>query len=147
MATTTIRWQVAKTIVDSLRNSGNLAGVLIEPGYPGAENLRPDSIWVDELEGDIDIPVYQGGRKQRDDKFTIPFEIRVVDRTDLDATQTRLSQIVAVFEDVFANDPSLGRMDGVVAAQISHERQTVGWIPDGPVGFAEITVSVHVRLL
>lgn len=145
MASTTLRWTVTKTAITLLR--AQLPGVLVQPGWPGQENLLPDSIWVASLDGPVNIPVFQGGRKQRDDNFDIPFEVRVVNQTTLDATMTHLAALVSKIEDIFANDPTIGNLDGVVAAQITDEKHSAGWTPDGVIGFAEITVSVHSRLL
>lgn len=123
----------------------DLDGVQVEPGWPG-DTLKDEAVWVDELDGELVIPVMSAGRKYRDDKFTVPFEIRVTGKKDLDATMSRLSVIVAAIEDVLADDPGLDGLDGLIAAEVTAERMTAGEIANtGWVGFAEVVVSCHAR--
>ncbi|MBM3659477.1 MAG: hypothetical protein FJW95_08215 [Actinobacteria bacterium] len=123
----------------------DLAGVQVEPGWPG-DQLEAEAVWVDELDGEVTYPVMVGGRKHRDDKFTIPFQIRVAGQSDLDSTMTRLSEIVAAIEDVFADDPSADGFTGLIDAVISRERMTSGDLRGaGVIGFGEITVACHAR--
>lgn len=147
MASTSIRWTVTKHLVDALRNHQALSGVLVEPGWPGEDNLRPSTIYVDELRTEsLLIPVASAGRKNRDDKFAIPFMFRVVDAGSLDDTMTRLTQLVAAVEDVLADSPTIDDMDGVVSAEVTDETMTAGLRPDGYVGYGQLVVSVHSRL-
>ena len=144
MATTNIRWTVTKTLIDLIRAHPSVIGVQVEPGWPG--DTEAEAIWVDELDGEVDMPLMMGGRKIRDDRFTIPFEIRVANRDDLDSTMERLLELVAAIEDVTADDPTLGGLDSMPSAVISHERQICARTPDGHIGFAEVVVDVHSRL-
>lgn len=145
MARTSIRWTVTKHLVDLLRVDPDLAGVRIEPGYPG-DDVAPEMIWVYGLDGELSIPLMQAGRKQRDDRFEIPFSIAVNLNADLDTTFRRLTQIVAVIEDVLADDPSLGGIDGVIDAEITRERLSCGPSHQLYMGLGEVVVSVHSRL-
>jgi hypothetical protein len=145
VATTSIRWAVTKHLVDLLRADPDLAGVRVEPGYPG-DDAGAECVWVYGLDGDLSIPVMTGGRKQRDDRFEIPFQVAVQNNRDLDSTFTRLTQIVAAIEDVLANDPSMGGIDGVVSAEITRERLSCGPSRQLWMGVAEVVVSVHSRL-
>jgi hypothetical protein len=88
-----------------------------------------------------------GGRKQRDDIFTLPFQIRVIGYGTLTDTMHRLTQIVATIEDTLADDTSLADLDGVLSAEVTEERQTSAMFPEGPAGFAEVVVTVSTRLL
>lgn len=145
MAETTIRWACTEHVIDLI--SRRLDGVSVYPGWPGDKLTTAEMVWVSELDGEIAIPVMTGGRKQRDDKFTIPLQVRVTGRPDLSATMGRLSEIVATVEDVLASDSTLGDWDGVVSAEITGERFTATETPSAYVGFAEVVVSIHARLL
>lgn len=146
-ATTSIRWALTKHLIEILRASEQLAGVQIEPGFPG-DRQEAESIWVDGLDGEVNIPVAKADRMHRDDKFDIPFQIRVAGKVDLDETMQRVSEIVAGIEDPLATDPHLEDYAGaIVAAEITDERMTAGEIKGaGWVGFAEVVVNVWVRL-
>ena len=144
MASTTIRWDVTKHLIDIIRTQFN--DLQIEPGFPG-DRLEAESVWIDELDGEIEIPVMSAGRKYRDDRFTIPFEIRVAGKSDLDSTMERLAEIVAGIEDVMADDPGLDDFDGLLSAEVASERMTAGELKGaGWVGFGEVIVSCHARM-
>jgi hypothetical protein len=88
-----------------------------------------------------------GGRKQRDDVFTLPLQIRVIGYGTLNETMERLMVIVGIIEDTLAADTSLASLDGVLSAEVTEERQTSAMFPEGPTGFAEVVVTVSTRLL
>lgn len=122
-----------------------MADVQVEPGWPG-DQLAAQSVWIDELNGEITIPNMKSGRKQRDDMFTVPFQVRVAGLSDLDSTMERLSEIVASIEDVFADDPGLDELDGLIDAVVASERMTSGEIAGtGWIGFGEVVISCHAR--
>lgn len=146
MATTSVRWTVTKALIDDIRAAPALVGVAVEPGWPGDRNIRPEMVWVADLDGDVSIPLMNAGRTNRDDRFTIPLEVRVGNQNNLDATMARLTEMVAAVEDVLAESSTLGDEDGVVSIEISSERMTCASTPEGHVGFAEVVVSVHSRL-
>jgi hypothetical protein len=146
-ATTSIRWQAAERVVSLLRAEPLLANVTVEPGWPGDRVPQAELIWLDEIDGTVNIPVMTGGRKQRDDIFNLPFQIRVIGYGTLTDTMQRLTEIVATIEDTLADDTSLADLDGVLSAEVTEERQTSAMFPEGPTGFAEVVVTVSTRLL
>ena len=137
----------SEKIVALLTGDNRMAGVTVSPGWPGDNVPSAQLVWITEIDGETSIPVMVGGRKQRNDDFTIPVEIRVAGYGTLDDTMTRVSEIVAVIEDTLANDTSLGSLDGVLSAEIISERMTSAMFPEGPIGFAEVIVAVSARLL
>lgn len=147
MPTTSIRWALAKHLIDTIRNSADATGVLIEPGWPGQQNLRADTVWIDDI-GDStnDIVVMSGGRSIRDDFFTITVLSRVAGRSSLDATMTRLSELAALIEDPVADSATLDDFEGVVSADFVITAQTAGITPEGAIGYAAAEVRVHSRL-
>lgn len=147
MATTSIRWEAAKRVVSLLQAAPTLANVTIEPGWPGDRVKQAELIWLDEIDGNVNIPVMTGGRKQRDDVFTLPLQIRVIGYGTLNETMARLMVIVGIIEDTLAADTSLNSLDGVLSAEVTEERQTSAMFPEGPTGFAEVVVTVSTRLL
>lgn len=145
MATTNIRWAAVLKVVTLLRASAALTGVQVSPGWPG-ESIKAEAIWCDNIRGDMEIALLGAGRKQRDDTFRIPLEIKVSGKVDLDAVALRLGQLIAAVEDVLADDPTLGALDGIQWAEIGEVQSICGRTPDGPVGFAEVVLEVHSRL-
>lgn len=147
MATVNIRWTVVSKIIDLISSSPLVAGVTVAPGWPGERNHLAQIIWIDDIDGNVEIPVMTGGRKQRNDDFDIPIQFQVLGFVNLDDTMRRLTELVAIVEDTLADDTSLDNLDGVLSAQITRERMTSAVTTEGPVGFAEVTVSVTTRLL
>lgn len=147
MATVNIRWTVVSKIIDLISSNPLVAGVTVAPGWPGERNHLAQIIWIDDIDGNVEIPVMTGGRKQRNDDFDIPIQFQVLGFVNLDDTMRRLTELVAIVEDTLADDTSLDNLDGVLSAQITRERMTSAVTTEGPVGFAEVTVSVTTRLL
>lgn len=147
MATVNIRWTVVSKIIDLISSNPLVAGVTVAPGWPGERNHLAQIIWIDDIDGNVEIPVMTGGRKQRNDDFDIPIQFQVLGFVNLDDTMRRLTELVAIVENTLADDTSLDNLDGVLSAQITRERMTSAVTTEGPVGFAEVTVSVTTRLL
>jgi len=143
--TTSIRWDLAKQIIELLRGDNRLAGALIEPGWPGETELKPDTVWIDQIEGEVTCPFTMADRKVRDDRFTIPIEIRIVDRPNLDALMDRVEEIRAAIEDMCANDPTLSNFGGLMQALESTSRTTSARTPDGVIAFGEVAISAWAR--
>lgn len=141
---TNVRLDVARWLVERIGIA--LPHAQVEPGWPG-DNIGRDAIWVDEIEGEQTLPVMAAGRRQRDDRFVVPFEIRSV-RPALDDAADALSVLVAAVEDVLADAHTLDDdVPGVLSAEITDERSLCARTPtDGCRGFARVEVTVHTRL-
>lgn len=147
MPATSIRWPVARYLLDLARSHGGLDGVQIDDGWPGDKARAPEMMWVEGIDSDVSIPVMTGGRTHRDDQFEITLSIRVVGRRDRASTVDRIDEIAAAIEDIVADSSTLQDFDGVVSAEVTRERSTAGDTPsDGPVGFGQVVVFVHTRL-
>ncbi len=148
MATTSIRWAAVNQIVSLVSESPLMAGVVVATGFPGEQIAKTAQlVYIDEIDGVVSIPVMVGGRKERNDDFEIPIQIKVIGFGTLDETMIRLTEIIAVIENTLAENTSLADLDGVLSAEISRERMTSAMLQEGPVGFAEVIVSVSTRLL
>ena len=148
MATTSIRWTAINRIITLLTAEPKMTGVLIASGWPGEQIAKTAQlVWVDEIDGEVSMPVMVGGRKERNDNFDIPLQIRVLGFGTVDDTMKRITEIVSVIEDTLADDTSLDGLDGVLGAEITRERMTSAMLTEGPAGFAEVIVSVYTRLL
>jgi hypothetical protein len=148
MATTSIRWTATKHLIDLLRADAiSDVGLLIEPGWPGEQNVRAEMIWVDEITSSIEIPTMGGARMQRDDNFTIVLLVAVRGKASLDATMTRLEELCAYIEDRAAGDTTLTELDGVMSVEVTSTDITTGRSPDGFLGFARCEVRIYSRLI
>lgn len=143
-ASTNVRLESARWVVARLRP--RLPHAQVEPGWPG-DNMGRDVIWVDEVEGDLTMPVMTAGRRHRDDHFTIPLELRTV-RTTLDDAADALSELFAGVEDVLADAHTLDdNVPGILSAEVSGERSLCARTPtDGARGFGRLELALHARL-
>ncbi len=146
-ATTSVRWQATEQVCALLRSAPALTGVTVEPGWPGDRVPAAQLIWFDEIDGPISVPVMTGGRKQRADTFTLSMQIRVIGLGTLDETMSRLFELVAVVENLLADDTSLGDLDGVLSAELTNGRQTSAMFPEGPTAYGELILTIETRLL
>lgn len=145
MARTSIRATVKQWIVDELRNVAPTMNV--DSGWPG-RNLKRDHAWVDRVTGTVEFNVVMAGRKQRDDKFTVRVIFQASQPGESIAeTDERVEAMYAHLEDIFADDPGLGTMDGVVDATLGTVEGPVGeQTKEGAVSFIFADIDVHSRL-
>lgn len=149
MATRSVRWTVTRHVVELLRGAPGLVGVDVWSMWPGDRHVVPAMIWVDGIDGDLEIPVFQAGRKQRDDRFSLPVLTRVFSRSvdDADGVMERLIDITAVVGDLLADDPGIQGLDGVVSAEVISESQTGMVTQEGVSGWGRTELSIHSRLV
>lgn len=147
MTTTLNRWETVQAIVTALRASSALTGVQITTGFPGDRNVTAEAIWIDLIDGQLEIPVMTGGRKEYDDTFDIPIEVRIAGQIDGDYVRGRLEDVAGTVLTILQNDTQLSNLDGIVSATVTRIRSDVNGTPDGYIGFAEVTVEVHSRIL
>jgi hypothetical protein len=60
---------------------------------------------------------------------------------------SRLFELVAVVENLLADDTSLGDLDGVLSAELTNGRQTSAMFPEGPTAYGELILTIETRLL
>ncbi|CAB5217847.1 hypothetical protein UFOVP209_23 [uncultured Caudovirales phage] len=147
MATTSVRYAVINAIVTALRSKAALSAVNVQPCYPGDRNIFAETIWIDQVDGNLDIPVMVGGRKEYDDIFNVPVEIRVAGQITPEDCRSRLETLASIVRDCLQDDPTLSGLDGVVSAVMEDQKSYASGTPDGYIGFAEIVINVHTRIL
>jgi len=136
-------------VIDALRTSPALRGVDVFAGWPGDRNVTPLMVWVGfDITGNPNIPVATAGRKQYDDEFSFPLEMRVAGEPDMYKAAEKVDAIMAGVLDVLANDPTVGNLPGLVTATVSEMRGPYAeGTPDGPMAWAEVTVTAHLRIV
>ena len=145
--TTTVWGATAQELVTLLRAHATLNGVVsVQPGWPGDLERKAEMVFIDELTSTEDRPVMTQGRQKRDEEFTLPLLVIVTEQRDLDATMSRLSEIVAAIKDTLAEAPTLTDLDGVLMSWVASKSMSCGQTPEGPIGTARVTVEVTARL-
>lgn len=146
MATTGIRWLFAQTLVAAIAADSRIGSAVVAPGWPGDKIATAETVYVGQMTGDLEIPVFQAGRKQRRDTFTVPVWIYVRGRQSLDDAGIRVAELVAVVEDALADDPNLSDLDGLDAAEVTSIQgpETVH-LPEFIAGAALVTITAVAR--
>jgi len=144
--TTMIRWTVMKELVDQLRVL--MPSVDWHYGWPGEKNVTAQMAYIGNVDGDMNVPVMAGDGNpvEREDTFSIPFEISVRGLDDLDATTEALMDMAGVLETLLATSPALAEVDGVDDAVGQACQHSVGLTPAGYVGHLQYVVVVTSRL-
>ena len=147
-ATTSIRWAVARRILDLLSGHPNLLDVTVRPSFPG-DNTGPLAVWIGDIVGEIDIPVMTAGRKIRDDIFEVKVVVRAQGQPDVDTACEAVEALVEAVEDVLADAPSLDDFDGVIDATNTGTREGPDRFDMGAAGWMAVSrtsIVVHSRL-
>jgi len=142
-----MRGDVIVKVADTLDRA--LTRVDVHPGWPGDRYVTDRMVWVGfDVRGELDIPVMTGGRKQYDDRFDFPLEIRVSGMTTPGDHLKECDRIMTEALSILQEDPGLGNLDGVIAAVVEDMRgPSVEVTPDGPIAYGQVTVQVHLRIL
>lgn len=122
------------------------SGVQIEVGMPPYPKVQKRHIIVAKTTGNIQIPVFQAGRKQRDDMFmlTVAFSSTRQGKT-MEEAEADVSSFFAPFENIYADDPTLD-IEGVLRAEIQQvEGPNSAITGEGAQAWIVAEVLVHAR--
>ena len=145
MATTSIRHLVILELMDRVATA--LPGVRVDACWPGDE-LEMESVYVADTIGSLTVPVFGPARLTRDDRFDVRMVVQGGSpQSDTREAMERAALLLAAVEDVLADNPGLGAMDGVVS--IGHAIQVEGpnTFParNGVFTYYLLTISAHAR--
>lgn len=144
---TAVRTAVKAYLVTQLQEA--LPLVATSHGWPG-DKLDRDHIWVDRVVGTVTFPFIQAGTKTRDDEFTVKVIFQASQPGDSIAEcDERVEGYLQVFEELIAEDPSLGGMAELIHSKFdeSSVEGPMGEFTDqGAVSFASAELSVHSRI-
>lgn len=144
-ATTLQGWTVVQSLRDQL--AGRVDPCRVYACLPGDKDTGAEAAWFGGVDsGSVEVPVMQDGRKQRNETVAGVLNVNIAGRSDLEVAQSRAIEIVAEFMDLFADDPTLGGLDGVYSSEITSYSFDVIGTPDGPVAWAGVQFTVDVRL-
>lgn len=147
MPTTNVRMAVARWLLTNVQDE--LPEHQVEPGYPG-DNLQRKAVWVDEITGQFTQPIMTAGRRDRDDRFFIPLELRMVGVDFMEAFDL-LDLTIAAIESRFADAHTLDdEVDGILSAELVDLRMLMGQgrtPADGFRAYGRMLFAFHARLI
>lgn len=155
-APTVNRAAVKRRLRDLIRTAPLLAGLDVELTYgPPRVPSRELSLFVGNVDGDLEVPNMKAGRKVYDDRFDV--ECWAVAWTPGEAENERaddlVEHLVEAVRSLLADRPTLAEtddgsgLDGVVAATLAGVDGPTGWRTGEGVGSASrMFVSVHTRI-
>lgn len=145
----TYAWEVVEHLIDIIDGDPRTAGVVVEPGWPG-DAIGPETIYVDSIDTESNIPVMTGGRQHYDVVISTPLLFRVTGRVTLRATMARVDELIATVLDVLQDDAGLdgdgGAPSTVIDAVVDTSSMTSARTPEGCIGFGRVIVTVHTRI-
>lgn len=148
MATGSTVYAVRAALVASLTANGALTGVQVSHGYPGESKIKREAIYVDRVVGQHRIANIKAGRKQRDETYSATVVVSVVkDRGSVAEVEQRALVLLQEVEDTIADDPSIGSVDGLVAATAGDFRMVSDFTSNGAACVIEFDVDVDARLV
>lgn len=118
MATSSIRTKVRDEIIDRLNAHSALVSadgnrVPVDPGPPG-QRIEREHVFVARTTGRRQVAFLEAGRKTVEDDFTITFVFWASRPGDTGSeADDRVEQMATSIEDVLADDPTLGNLDGL----------------------------------
>lgn len=148
MASTPIRWTVAKHLVDLFAGRSELDGCQVEAGFPGEKKVKgAEYLYLDEMVSSVvDVPTMRAGTLDQDDIFDLRWIIRIAGRSTIDEAMVRACEVDAGIHAIVTGTHTLGDLDGVVSAEVTERFQMVANTTDGPIGHGLTVVQVHSRI-
>src|SRR4051812_11563500 len=122
------REAVVTALLELLRNHPTLATLGVTSGYP-RDFMKPETMWVDGDDGDLDVPTSKAGRLERADVFDLKWFVQVTGKATLDLTRIRLGEIRSVMDDVLADHPTLDDVEGLMFIKLGNVKGSCGELP------------------
>lgn len=149
MALTSTLPAVKTALLAALQADGALAGIQVSRSWPG-DTLQQNAVWMGEATAHNTIPVVRGARVAREENITVDVYINCqCPGADASAAEAQAFEILGEVENILANDPTLGRTDGVIKAYVESwqlkeglSQSRLGWASQIIAG-----VAVQARLV
>lgn len=124
-----------------------LPGVQVEYAWP-AKQLQPRAVWLGRLRSTIDIETFKANRKNRVDEFDVDVWCAASGRgyPTAEAADAAAEELVHAVEDVLADDPTLGALDGLQWAMLTAREGDPDPTDDGWAAAIRLTISCRARL-
>lgn len=146
LPTTSISWGLATELADRLAVALDPAKVYPYP--PSERESAKEVVWLADRSSEVTVPVSTAARRQRDELVTLAWGVWVDGRRNVDDAASRFAEIVAVAENLCADDVFLGGLAGVTEAWLSeHRTETCEPTPTGAVCAGSFTIQVQTRLI
>lgn len=124
-----------------------LPGVSVTYGRPMDTVLPREAVYVGDVRGQHRIPVMKAARKAREESFTVDVVVAVLmPRGTIADAEARAFVLATQVENVLADDPSLGGVDGLIHATAGSFRSEPDFAQEGPVAVVVIEVDCLSRL-
>jgi hypothetical protein len=145
MATISTVPAVKKALYDAL--TAGLGGVQVSYGHPSAALVERQVVYVGDVQMDYSVPVMRAGRQPRQEEFTVEVIVNVAPaRGEPSEAEAEAFALLAAVEDVVADDPTLGGVDGLLWVRFDSGRVVTDLGPEGPICLIAVEVACAARL-
>lgn len=145
------RVKVKRALVEQVRQAAAGDGVAVFYGFPS--EMAAEMVWFGDMEGDLSHMRQEEGRRSKEDRFTIAFEVWIqADGLDAEEAEVRGYEVAGIVVDLLAERPNLGgpslrrgRLISAVARTVSSK---VGPAEDGEGYAARVigSIACHTTL-
>lgn len=113
--------------------------------WPGDE-LAPETVFVTEVTGTLDVPVMQAGRHQRNDEFIVTWALRagLPAQTPAEAAE-RVAAMAGAIDSLIADDSLTGDDTTVVQSWMSDWQHAIALTAEGAVAYGQATTTTQCR--
>jgi hypothetical protein len=138
---------VKAALVTLLTTAINDTTVQVTYGRPADSMLQRECVWVGRATGTDRVPTIKAGRKAREERYAVDVVFWVAKpRGTTQEAETRAFELLESAENVLADDPSLGNLDGLVHATAGTWEADADVANEGPYALLVLEVDCVARL-
>lgn len=128
--------------------TSQLPGIQVKYGRPADNQLARECVYVAEAVGNHRIPVFKGtGRKPREERYSVEVVVAVIqERGEVSVSEARAFELLEAVENVVADDPTLGGVDGLIHAIAGDWETVADQTVGGPAAVIRFNVDCLARL-
>jgi len=124
-----------------------LPGIQVVYGRPADNQLKRECVYVGDATGSHRIPVFKAGRKAREERYSVEVVIAVAkDRGQVSDSEGRAFELLEAVENVVADDPTLGGVDGLIHAIAGEWAAGADQSTVGPAAVIAFNIECLARL-
>ncbi len=147
MATTSTQAAWRNAFVTAMVADAALGAGGVDVVHTPERELRSEAVWLGKTtDNSVNEYALKAGRRRRDETYEVEVMVRVSSKKTSAANETRAMVLTAAIEDLLADDPKTGSVDGVLYAWVTGTEMDTGYIEKSATTEVKVTVEVRARL-
>lgn len=146
MARTSIVPAFRQRLLDLVQAHVNVAGVTVLPAWDGRQTDR-EQVFFGDVQGTHQVPTMKSGRKTRREEFSLEVFVKVSRPGDkLQEAEERAIELMEALRGTLADDPTLGGLDGLIAATSEEFTELIDWTDENAAVTLRAVVNASAHL-